>query len=292
MKTKVDKLAAFIPILIGMFSISVASSQIVYTDVNPDVVVGCSGNPCYNFCELDLNNDGITDFKFDESVSTGAHCASTFFYRNRYVSVVPLNQNKVTALRLTAKQTIDASNSWSTSSLFLTRINVTCDEEGTPHITHSGDWSDQLDYGYLALTLQTNAGLFYGWVHLKIEEALTSPRLTIFDYAYNSNPNQSILSGEGSPLSVKSPFLKQGLIVYPNPFEDVTQIAFTADKSEKISLNIYDLEGRLVKTLEDNVISGENHLIVCNAEKLTGGIYLLQLGSSGFQKTIKLVVAK
>ena len=45
-----------------LFSAS-ANAQIVYTDVNPDILLNCSGNNvCSDEYSLDLNDDGISDF--------------------------------------------------------------------------------------------------------------------------------------------------------------------------------------------------------------------------------------
>ena len=42
---------------------SAALSTIIYTDVNPDVTMTCSNIGCDHHFNLDLNNDGVIDFK-------------------------------------------------------------------------------------------------------------------------------------------------------------------------------------------------------------------------------------
>ena len=56
--------AFIIPIAIGMmFSSAVTNAQVVYTDMNPDILLNCSGNNlCSEEYSLDLNDDGISDF--------------------------------------------------------------------------------------------------------------------------------------------------------------------------------------------------------------------------------------
>ena len=47
--------------------------------------------------------------------------------------------------------------------------------------------------------------------------------------------------------------------VSPNPVSNIASIAFTLDESQKVSLRIFDMNGRLVSTLADKLFEeGEN----------------------------------
>lgn len=81
------------------------------------------------------------------------------------------------------------------------------------------------------------------------------------------------------------------LFAYPNPFSNSTTISFSLAQSEKVSLKIFDLNRRLIKTLADNVFEEGEHSIEWNAEKVNAGIYFLQVQSAEFSKTEKLIVA-
>ncbi|MCK5147380.1 T9SS type A sorting domain-containing protein [bacterium] len=79
---------------------------------------------------------------------------------------------------------------------------------------------------------------------------------------------------------------------YPNPFNPATTIPFTVDKTRHISIKIYDIRGRLVKTLTDNNYGPGTHRLNFRAENLASGAYLVRLESEGLIKTQKINLIK
>ena len=80
--------------------------------------------------------------------------------------------------------------------------------------------------------------------------------------------------------------------ISPNPFSNSTTISFSLSQSQKVSLKIFDMNGRLVSTLKDKFFeAGENELVWSSAE-VNAGIYFFQLQSAETLKTEKLVVTK
>ena len=69
---------------------------------------------------------------------------------------------------------------------------------------------------------------------------------------------------------------------YPNPFNPNTKIEFKVPANEHVSINVYNLEGRLVKTLiNQNMMSGQ-HVVEWNGTnqfgaKVASGMYIYQL---------------
>ncbi len=64
---------------------------------------------------------------------------------------------------------------------------------------------------------------------------------------------------------------------YPNPFTDYTNIYFTLEKSQNISLYLYDLSGRKIKCLIDNKYYNKgNNFLTMYADDLQPGIYTLK----------------
>ncbi|MBA3647204.1 MAG: T9SS type A sorting domain-containing protein [Chitinophagales bacterium] len=85
--------------------------------------------------------------------------------------------------------------------------------------------------------------------------------------------------------------------VFPNPFSQSTTISFTLSQAEKISLNIYDLSGRVVKVLADEIINTGKHELEWNSTDQNGniepaGIYLLRMQTGNENETIRLSVVK
>ncbi|MGI0014042.1 MAG: FlgD immunoglobulin-like domain containing protein, partial [Nitrososphaera sp.] len=87
---------------------------------------------------------------------------------------------------------------------------------------------------------------------------------------------------------------------FPNPFNPETTIPFTVPAAWKapITLRIYDLHGRLVKTLLEGKImpSGVHHAVWdgkdSSGEPATSGLYFYQLTSGKLVATRKMVLAR
>jgi hypothetical protein len=88
---------------------------------------------------------------------------------------------------------------------------------------------------------------------------------------------------------------------YPNPFNPTTTIHFAMAQPGVIRLEIYDLAGRLVRTLIDNEnkVSGQ-HLVIWDGRDDRGnlvgsGAYFCRLSSNGngsFEKTKKMILLR
>ena len=85
---------------------------------------------------------------------------------------------------------------------------------------------------------------------------------------------------------------------YPNPFNPSTQISFDVPEgSELVRLNIYNILGKKVSTLLNNVMSPGKHKIEWNAKDNEGnpvasGIYFYELSSSSFTARKKMLLIR
>jgi hypothetical protein len=84
---------------------------------------------------------------------------------------------------------------------------------------------------------------------------------------------------------------------YPNPFNLTTKIEFTLVKSGFVSLNIYDLLGRKVRTLVSERLSSGYKSVLWDGRNDSGkdvvsGIYFYRLKTKAFEKTMKMVMIK
>ena len=85
---------------------------------------------------------------------------------------------------------------------------------------------------------------------------------------------------------------------YPNPFNPVTTISFSMLESGMADISIYDLSGRMVKTLLGKTLESGYHSIQFNASNLPSGMYfysILVSGSDGqslFSSTRKMILMK
>jgi hypothetical protein len=68
---------------------------------------------------------------------------------------------------------------------------------------------------------------------------------------------------------------------YPNPFNPVTSISYELKTPARVSLKIYDVKGRLVKTLAEGNRSAASHVVTWEANNAASGIYFYQLQVNG-----------
>ncbi len=69
----------------------------------------------------------------------------------------------------------------------------------------------------------------------------------------------------------------------PNPFNPVTNIEYDLPVDGKIELKIYDIVGRLIKTLVNEFKTAGSYLVSFNASDLSSGVYFYSLNVDGKQ---------
>jgi hypothetical protein len=79
---------------------------------------------------------------------------------------------------------------------------------------------------------------------------------------------------------------------YPNPFNPSTTIRYSLPKSGMVSLKIYDILGKEVKTLLNENKEAGYHQITFDAGNLASGIYFYTLKAGNFVSTKKLTLMK
>jgi hypothetical protein len=98
------------------------------------------------------------------------------------------------------------------------------------------------------------------------------------------------LSGVISTITVPNKYsLKQN---YPNPFNPVTKINFALPKQGFVTLKVYDMIGREVRTLVNETKSAGNFTVDFNGSDLSSGIYFYKLESEGFSDVKKMMLIK
>ena len=81
--------------------------------------------------------------------------------------------------------------------------------------------------------------------------------------------------------------------IYPNPFNPITNINFTVNNVEMISIYIYDLKGNLIETLiENKMMESGIHNIMWNPALLPSGMYFVNISNGMESKTQKIILQK
>ncbi len=92
------------------------------------------------------------------------------------------------------------------------------------------------------------------------------------------------------------PALARLLRNYPNPFNPVTKIQFTLDRDARVSLRVFDVQGRAVRTLVDSYLTSGPRVVGWDGRDdggrtLASGTYFLRLQGGGayLTRTINLI---
>jgi hypothetical protein len=78
----------------------------------------------------------------------------------------------------------------------------------------------------------------------------------------------------------------------PNPFSYDTEIAFNTDKPDNFTMNIYDVNGKLVVTKTGIAEKGFNRISISKSELKNSGIMYYTVRTSDYYATRKMVVLK
>jgi hypothetical protein len=79
---------------------------------------------------------------------------------------------------------------------------------------------------------------------------------------------------------------------YPNPFNPVTRINFSIPKQGLVSLKIYDVLGREVKQLVNEVKNPGIYSVDFNGTEFSSGVYFYKIESNGFTDVKKMLMIK
>lgn len=79
---------------------------------------------------------------------------------------------------------------------------------------------------------------------------------------------------------------------YPNPSNPSSQIKFQVPADANVTLRVYDIQGREVKTLIDNYLAAGYYSAVFDGTNIASGVYFYRLNAEGFSKTLKLILVK
>ena len=81
--------------------------------------------------------------------------------------------------------------------------------------------------------------------------------------------------------------------VAPNPVRETGTLRFTVRESGDVSVALYDVLGREVKTLHRGRVSGgQAQQVPLDASALSSGLYFLRIEGNGFTRTERITVAR
>lgn len=78
----------------------------------------------------------------------------------------------------------------------------------------------------------------------------------------------------------------------PNPFTDETIIGFRLAEDSEVTLTIFDVTGKVVRTLDGNFSRGYNELRLNDLGDWAGQVYYYRLDTEGFSATKKMILVR
>ena len=79
---------------------------------------------------------------------------------------------------------------------------------------------------------------------------------------------------------------------YPNPFNPTTKIKYEVPENTNVTLEVFDVLGRLIKTLVNENKSAGRYEVELNASELSSGLYLYKINAGSFEQTRKILLLK
>jgi hypothetical protein len=118
-----------------------------------------------------------------------------------------------------------------------------------------------------------------------------------YPHGISARSNEVATDEEPTSIEIVEPerfVLRQN---YPNPFNPVTNISFSLPERERVSLNIYNIKGALVKTLVDDYLSAGTHIVQWNGlnnrnRSVSSGVYFYRIEAGKHSEVRKAILLK
>lgn len=152
------------------------------------------------------------------------------------------------------------------------------------------------------MRLQTTAKSFSGnYLKLKWITENSQFRTKLFAYTdgrnaditgdcdFETEDGSGIVSNDNQSEMPNSYELSQN---FPNPFNPSTIIRYSLPEQAFVALTVYDISGREVKTLVNEVKSAGTYEVSFNSSGLSSGMYFYRINAGSFSKVMKMVLVK
>ena len=119
---------------------------------------------------------------------------------------------------------------------------------------------------------------------------------TVFYNANNTVNSANLQNAINTALSTtginESHSIVSDFTVSPNPSNNVTEINFNLLDKSNVKIELYNLEGKLMKNVFEGMVSSGENKIQLDVSGYSAGVYLLNLSAGNKSKSINLVVSK
>ena len=120
--------------------------------------------------------------------------------------------------------------------------------------------------------------------------ATASDQMYVDDYWYNPDTSWFLTGVTQNGSNIPTEFaLSQN---YPNPFNPTTNIKFDIPEQGFVSLKVYDVVGKEIATLVNNVKSAGSYSVDFNGSNLSSGVYFYRLEAGSFTAVKRMILVK
>ncbi|MGL4599067.1 MAG: T9SS type A sorting domain-containing protein [Bacteroidia bacterium] len=255
--------------------VGTADAQIIYTDINPDVVLTGS-NATYN---LNMDNNNTTEMTFASYVSTDSAGNPV-----AYAMLLSLNTPNTNATlgalysatvpfpyALANGAPINAANpNWQQQNIGIQYLAAVI--YSTPYCYFLGQ-NDR----YLGVRFNINNQLHYGWVRLSCNAGASV--LTIKDYAYNTQVGSPINAGD--MVNSIQPLSQSITRIYTSN----NQLVINRDETNPVTVTVVNMQGETIFT-EQTTDQNYTH----DLGTIAAGIYLVNVTGETGMVTRKIYI--
>ncbi len=244
-----------------------------------------------HYFSLDVNNDGIMDFKFGlipPGTALGGdmdYCLISGLNNNKvalayYDSCISLGgvygQRYGMAYKFNYNDTINANANWDSLVYLSYYYNMLGYNENYHFICGNRYGTDT---AYIGLRVQIDSLYTYGWIKIA---GLT------FSSWQTTTLTMGTFACENYGVGIKPLTNNKMITVYPNPVVQSTLISLPENlELNNITLDIFDVQGKIIKTISDL----KNHQYILSRNDFnTAGVYFVRIKSDKYLETVKLLV--
>jgi len=120
------------------------------------------------------------------------------------------------------------------------------------------------------------------YFHVQIDTDNPQERLLVPVYLYVTSVDEDSPILDAYELSIP----------YPNPFNSSVNVSYVVPAKSHVSLVLYDLSGKEVRTLVSGQYSAGNHTMTMQADGLATGIYFVRMEAGEFVATQRLLLLR
>jgi Secretion system C-terminal sorting domain len=181
--------------------------------------------------------------------------------------------------------TVDSSNIYLSSNSLLDNPQTNNNPNANILVTallNGGDYFDHVQGTYYDITNQK-------WAIYNEDLTPYSVGIKYNIYVANSLGLPTAVEEENNPAAIINFDLQQN---YPNPFNPTTQIRFSLAEQSQVTLKVYNILGKEIATLVNDVKGAGVHEVSFNGAGLASGVYFYTLQAGKFTQTHKMILMK